>query len=217
MAAETEFRIGAEASCSDGHCGHVSRMIVDPEARTVTHLVISPKHGHEPGRLVPLDLVETAAGEIRLSCTLAEFGRLEPAEEIDMVEGVSYGGGYGGAESVQGAGYTGAMGVGAGISGGGIGASLGHHRPTVVEDAVPIGEADVSQGEPVHALDGEIGQVQGFLVSPDDHQVTYVLLREGHLWGRKEISIPISAVKGVDDGVRLNITKKQVEDLPPAG
>jgi hypothetical protein len=207
MAAETEFGIGAEASCSDGPCGEVSRLIADPAARTVTHLVITPKHRRESGRLVPLDLVETAAGKIRLRCTIAEFGRLDRAEEIDMVEGVDYGGGYGAAESAQ-AGYTGAMRVGA---------NLGNHRPTVVEDVVPIGETEVGQGEPVHALDGEIGQVRGFLVSPDDHQVTHVLLREGHLWGRKEVSIPMSAVTGVDDGVRLNITKKQVEDLPPAG
>jgi sporulation protein YlmC with PRC-barrel domain len=206
MAAETEFTIGAEASCSDGPCGEVSRLIVDPAARTVTHLVITPKHRREPGRLVPLDLVETAAGQIRLRCTIAEFGRLDRAEEIDMVEGVDYGGGYAAAESAQ-AGYTGAMRVGA---------SVGNHRPTVVEDVVPIGETEVGHGEPVHALDGEIGQVQGFLVSPDDHQVTHVLLREGHLWGRKEVTIPISAVTGVDDGVRLNITKKQVGDLPPA-
>jgi len=47
--------------------------------------------------------------------------------------------------------------------------------------------------------------------------VTHVLLQEGHLWGRKEVSIPISAVTGVDAGIRLNITKKQVEDLPAAG
>ena len=69
----------------------------------------------------------------------------------------------------------------------------------------------------VHALHGEIGQVQGFLVDPGDNHVTHVLLQEGHLWGRKEVSIPISAVTGVDDGIRLNITKKQVEDLPPVG
>ena len=49
------------------------------------------------------------------------------------------------------------------------------------------------------------------------HQVTHVLLQEGHLWGRKEVAIPISAVTGVDDGIRLNITKKQVEELPPVG
>jgi hypothetical protein len=43
-----------------------------------------------------------------------------------------------------------------------------------------------------------------------------VLLREGHLWGRKEIAIPVSAVTGVQNGIRLNITKQQVEALPPA-
>jgi hypothetical protein len=43
-----------------------------------------------------------------------------------------------------------------------------------------------------------------------------VLLKEAHLWGRKEVAIPISAVTQVDDGIRLSITKKQVEDLPPA-
>jgi hypothetical protein len=46
--------------------------------------------------------------------------------------------------------------------------------------------------------------------------VTHVLLQEGHLWGRKEAAIPISAVTRVDDGIRLNITKQQVKDLPPA-
>jgi len=43
-----------------------------------------------------------------------------------------------------------------------------------------------------------------------------VLLKEGHLWGRREVAIPISAVTAIDEGVRLNITKKQVEHLPPA-
>jgi hypothetical protein len=42
-----------------------------------------------------------------------------------------------------------------------------------------------------------------------------VLLQEGHLWGRKEVAIPISAVTGIEDGIRLNITKQQVENLPP--
>jgi hypothetical protein len=43
-----------------------------------------------------------------------------------------------------------------------------------------------------------------------------VLLQEGHLWGRKKVAIPISAVTGVDAGIRLNLTKKQVGELPPA-
>jgi hypothetical protein len=98
----------------------------------------------------------------------------------------------------------------------GIGMSLGHHPRTIVQEVVPVGETEVRRGEHVHALDGEIGHVQGFLVTPDGHQVTHVLLQEGHLWGRKEVAIPISAVTGVDAGIRLNLTKKQVEKLPPA-
>jgi hypothetical protein len=42
-----------------------------------------------------------------------------------------------------------------------------------------------------------------------------VLLQEGHLWGRKEVAIPIGAVIGVDEGIRLNLTKEEVQDLPP--
>ncbi|HYB19002.1 MAG TPA: hypothetical protein VEF71_26530 [Streptosporangiaceae bacterium] len=60
-----------------------------------------------------------------------------------------------------------------------------------------------------------MGRVQGFLVSPDDDQVTHVLLQEGHLWGRKKVAIPISAVTRVDAGIRLNLTKEQVGELPP--
>ena len=194
MAAETEFAIGATASCSDGVCGEVSRMIVDPATRTVTHLAIEPKHRRDLGRLVPLNLVDTTTGDIRLRCTLAEFDALDPAEENELVEDI------------------GGMGVG------GMAAPMGiPSAPQIVlEDVVPLGETDVGRGEHVHALDGEIGQVEGFLVDPGDHRVTHVLLREGHLWGRKEVAIPVSAVTGVENGIRLNMTKKQIEDLPPA-
>jgi len=213
MAEAEGFRIGAEASASDGVCGEVSRLVMDPVALTVTHLVIEPKHRRESGRLVPVHLVDTTTGQIRLRCTTAEFDKLDPAEEIDQVEGLDYGGGFGQAEAVQG--YGGMGGIGA--TGMGIGMGVGHNTPVVVQDVVPLGEVDVQRGESVHALDGEIGKVKGFLVDPDDNRVTHVLLQEGHLWGRKEVSIPISAVTGVDAGIRLNITKKQVEDLPPVG
>jgi hypothetical protein len=41
-----------------------------------------------------------------------------------------------------------------------------------------------------------------------------VLLQEGHLWGREEVAIPISAVMDFGSEIRLNITKQNVEDLP---
>jgi len=215
MAEETELRIGAEASCTDGVCGEVSRMIIDPDTQAVTHLVIDPKHRGEHGRLVPLDLVDTSAGGIRLRCTLAEFGRLQPAEETRLAYGDEYGGDFGPPPSVHGFGGTGDAIVGG--AAGHMGAAMGTPKAprTFTQDVVPMGEAEVGHGEPVHALDGEIGKVHGFLVDPDDHRVTHVLLQEGHLWGRKEVAIPASAVTRVDEGIRLNLTKQQVEDLPP--
>jgi hypothetical protein len=216
----TEYALGATASCTDGFCGVVSRTILDPAARAVTHLVIVPTHHHGEGRLVPVELIEATAGEIRLRCTLAEFARFDPAEEVEVVDDDGYGGGYGGAGAVQGYGNVGSMGVGGSASGMGIGSGLGHRTPVIVSHAVPLGETEVERHESVHCVDGEIGRVEGFIVSPADHRVTHVLLQEGHLWGRRQVAIPVSAVASVDAGIRLNITKKQVEDLPrvdPAG
>ena len=88
MAGEPQFTIGARASCTDGHCGEVRRLIIDPAIETVTHLVIQPGHRQEAGRLVPVHLVEGTDGEIRLRCTLAEFGKLDHAAERDLVDAV---------------------------------------------------------------------------------------------------------------------------------
>ena len=70
------------------------------------------------------------------------------------------------------------------------------------------------RGDPVHASDGWIGSVQGVVIDPKDHRVTHVLLKEGHLWGRKQVAIPIGAASRLDDVIRVELTKAQVEQLP---
>ena len=50
--------------CSDGPCGAVSKVVVDPVARELTHLVVEPEHRSGLGRLVPLDLVEPDGGGV---------------------------------------------------------------------------------------------------------------------------------------------------------
>ena len=56
-------------------------MIFNPVTDTVTHLAVAPKHHKGIGRLVPVDLVEASDQTIRLRCTIAEFERLDSAEE----------------------------------------------------------------------------------------------------------------------------------------
>lgn len=88
--------------------------------------------------------------------------------------------------------------------------------PPVTYEALPFGEVAVRGGEHVHASDGDIGQIRGLVIDTAGHQVTHVLLREGHVFGRKQVAIPIGAVTGVgEDGIRLDITKQLVQGLPP--
>ena len=209
MAETVQFTIGADASCTDGACGRVSRVVVDPVARVVTHLVVEPEHRQGLGRLVPLGLVEVTEGGIRLDCTRAAFEKLDPAEQTQFVPGTRGYAAYG-PEQVLSWPYYGLGGEGV------MGDSVGKVSQTVTYDSVPLGEVAVRRGAHVHATDGAIGQVQGLVIDPGSRHVTHVLLQEGHLWGRKDVAIPISAVTGVDDdGIRLGIAKQQVQDLPP--
>lgn len=213
MSDTTEFTIGSDVSCSDGVCGELKRVVVDPVAKALTHLVVDPKHESGEGRLVPVDLVASAGKEIRLRCATAEFDELEQAEETQFLPGASGHRGYGEGQIVSWPYYGLGMG-GMGMGGMGLG-NMNAGPQMIIRDRIPVGDVQVRRGEQVHATDGDIGRVQGLVVDPADHHVTHVLLDEGHLWGKKEVAIPISAVTGVEDGVRLSLTKDEVADLSP--
>ncbi len=204
-----EATTGAEAICTDGACGTVTRVVIDPVARALTHLVVEPAGRQGLGRLVPLDLVEAVKGKIRLRCTIAEFERLDSAEETQFVPGTMGYAAYG-PEQVLAWPYA-SLGGGASVPGD----QVAGVSETVTYDTVPLGEVAVRRGDHVHATDGAIGHVHGLVIEPHNHHVTHVLLQEGHLWGRKQVAIPISAVTSVENGIWLNLSKHEVQALPP--
>lgn len=215
----THFTMGSEVRCSDGVCGKLRRVVVDPVARTVTHLVVEPGRQDQDGRLVPIDLVASSDPAVGLTCSVAEYADLEAAEEVQLLPGARGKWSYEQEQMLSWPYYSldvGGPGLGMGTRAGmGIGMSSDTRPRTVVRDHVPAGEVQVRRGEHVHATDGAIGSVQGLVLDPRDHGVTHVLLNEGHLWGRKQVAIPIGSVTGVRDGVHLQLTKEQVHDLPP--
>jgi sporulation protein YlmC with PRC-barrel domain len=215
MTEATDFSIGSEVSCSDGACGVLARVVIDPVACALTHLVVEPKHGAAKGHLVPVDLVVSASEGITLSCSGAQFEQLDEAEETQFLPGGGAQWGYG-QDQMLSRPYYGLGGPAFGMSGMGMGMGTPASQ-VVTKDRVPMGEVEVRRGDHVHATDGAIGRVQGLVVHPGDHCVTHVLLDQGHLWGQKKVAIPISAVKDVKDGVRLNLSKDEVRDLPEVG
>lgn len=216
------FKLRADVRCTDGGCGKVSSLVIRPADDVVTHLVVEPAHRQGLGKLVPLGLTDSAgargAGDaVLLRCTLAEFGKLDPAEATYFIPGDQSFEVYGGEPVVAWPYYapSGAMLGAPGWPG---------NNPDVTQvvtvDTVPDqlpGEDEVSRGEQVHATDGDIGHVLGIAVEPATGRLDSVLLREGHWPGRRKVLIPRSAVSQVaEDGFHLGITRQQVRDLPPA-
>jgi hypothetical protein len=213
MAGASQFTIGAGASCGDGAAGRVSRVIAGPPAGEVTRLAAEPGHRRDPGRLVPPGLAGGAAGEIRLRCTRAASGKLEPAQERQFMPAASGHEGYGcGPGQV---GYWPCYGLGGGMGVAGLGLGGGTPSQAVTRDTVAPGETGVRRGGTVRAADGDIGRVQGLVIDPGSRQLTRVLLQEGHLRGRREVAIPVSAVASTSDGIQLTIARQEVQDLPP--
>ena len=210
--AETPFTIGADAICTDGVCGKVIRLVVDPVARAVTHLVVEPRHRPGLGRLVPLDLVDVDAAtpkEVQLCCARAGFDQLGVAEDTDFAPRTSQDPypGYSAEQIYTWPYYSPIAGEGtpqtqeSGLTGTG---------------SLRLDEVGVRRNERVFATDGEIGRVEGLVIDPRNHHVSHVLLQEGHLFGRRDVAVPIGAVivTRVEDAVQLNITKQQAENLP---
>ncbi len=99
------YKIGNEVDCTDGQCGNLVRVIVNPVARTVTHLVVEPNHSPDNARLVPVGLVDAdsvaAADTIRLTCDHAGFEALERAQTEDYLPGEQDGLGYSADQSLR--------------------------------------------------------------------------------------------------------------------
>lgn len=59
--------------------------------------------------------------------------------------------------------------------------------------------------------------VEGLVVDDEGH-ITYVLLQEGHFWGKKEVAIPIDSLEKIDaGGIHVRLSRHEIKDLPTLG
>jgi hypothetical protein len=214
MDGEMQFTIGAKVSGTDGVFGRLIWVVADRRTSpwVVTHLVVEPAHRSGLGRFVPLDLVagvDPDTGAITLNCTADQFERLESGEETQYIPGSEAYPLFGPTQFLAAPYYTSDVSI--------MGDEVPFTAQTVTADAPLPSVHDVAvHPVPVHATDGQIGHVEGMVIDPRTHQVTHMLLQEGHLWGRKDVAIPLAAVLDVDDdGLRLTLTKQDVGELPP--
>jgi uncharacterized protein YrrD len=190
--------INAGVTCADGPGGHSIAILLNPVSDLVTHLVV-----REPGllgvdRMVPVELIASStAQQIDLRSTKAELAQLPPFVTTNYLT-ASPGLLPGYAGDVLLWPYVG-MELDAGVD----------HENT------PPDELAIHRGSHVNATDGHIGQVEEFVFNPANNGITHVVLREGHLWSRQDITIPVAQIDHIDDDtVYLKLSKNQIDALP---
>jgi len=86
---------------------------------------------------------------------------------------------------------------------------------TPEQEHIPAGELAIRRGAAVEASDGHAGHVDEFLINPINDHISHLVLREGHLWGRKDVTIPVSQIDHfADNTVYLKLSKQEIETLP---
>ena len=80
---DTDFRVGADVTCSDGPAGKLRQLVIDPAMDSVTHLVVESHAHFGIPVLVPRDRVLAAEPDhVTLTCTQAELQQMDPFEEV---------------------------------------------------------------------------------------------------------------------------------------
>ena len=199
-----EFPFNAQVECIDGVCGHSVYVLINPVIDQVTHLVVKENDPPNTEYIIPIDFVtETTSGRIRLHCSKAEMEMGESFIKTKFIKEMG---------------------------------SIIHHRLdiktllqsffylTIINPPVPVydpvREFAIHQGTPVEATDGYIGKVDELVVNRENGHITHLVMREDHLWGKKDIIIPVSAMDNTyrdtsNDCLFLTLNRQQVHALSP--
>ena len=195
-----DIPINVEVLCAGKECGRSTYLVINPVNERVTHLVVAEKAFPNIERLVPVDKILTSSpNSIQLRCNPTDLSDMDTFEETDFIEA------------------------------GKLETSLPYSAPYEVwpyamydampmpleHERIPVGEIAIRRGTPVRATDGQVGKVDEFLVDPENDVITHLILREGHLWGKKDVTIPVSEIdKITEEAVYLKLDKETIETLP---
>jgi sporulation protein YlmC with PRC-barrel domain len=205
-------------SCVDGAFGELADVVIDPGSRRVTHVVVQPHDRSQRARLVPVESVgrDGSAG-ISLTCTVATVIGSEAIQESaylrmgELIEpGSDWDVGIQEAYPVP----DGAS-LGPEILGAGVAMEYDQHLG-VNYHRIPKGDVEIRRASAVTSADGHrLGHVVGFVLDDED-RITELILEHGHLWGKRMVPIPGSAIDRFNiDELGLTLSADEVAAVQP--
>jgi hypothetical protein len=195
-----EIPIKAKVICEDGDCGHITCVVINPVTDELTHVVVEDGHYPYEERIIPVELFEARTSDsLTLTCNRDEFLHMEKYFEhryvhVDKVHGV-----YPASRHV----YL------------PYGWPIYENFADIKYEHIPPGEIAFHRGAEVIATNGHVGQVDEFLIEPGSGHITHIIMRENHIWEKKEIAIPISQIDHIEENeVYLKLDKDSIDALP---
>ena len=192
-----DLPINAKVSCLDGPCGHSTRVILMPATEKITHLVVNNELYPATEFMIPVEHIAESTPElIRLDCTSTEVSKMPVFNQVEFIPSNLTG--FSAFAYMMWPYYP-----------------LGVSYIEIDNDSIPANELAIRRGANVEASDGPVGRVDEFLIAPGTDAITHLVMREGHLWGQKDVSIPVGQIdhyKG--NTVYLKLDKHAIEALP---
>jgi len=195
-----DIPINAKVYCQDNMCGQTQAVIINPVNDVITHVVVKENKAPHTQRLVPIDMIDAGlANKVHLKCGETELEDMPMFADVEYIQA-----------SVPN--YVQAF-------------DMYYLEPVVVPEKkmaiekhyhIPKNELAINRGTSVYSADGYIiGKVDEFLVDQDGGHVTHLILREGHLWGQKDVFIPVGDIDKVKESrLRLKLNRDEIEKLP---
>ena len=205
------LKLGTPVRCGDEDVGSVTDVVIEPATRRLTHVVVETEENGT--RLVPVEHVADGgeAAEMTLTCSVDELMALDPVRQFAFLQLDEFPEGDEksdvGVEDVRSVPYG---------EPGQFGDYAGEFDSMVSlsYDRIPKGEAELRRASDVVSADGHrLGHVEGFVV--ETGTVTHIVLERGHLWGTRDVTIPIESVGAIEtDTVTVTLSKDEVGALP---
>jgi uncharacterized protein YrrD len=218
MATQMQFQKNATVLSANGESiARLDRVVLNPETRVVTHLVVhkgSLFTSRE--KVVPIEMVTgTNEDQIALCEEAGDLGSFPPFEETHLVD----------TEGDAGPGPSlpdapppvfGAPGVGVML-----GPTSGEKFTTQIDQNIPDGTVAMKEGARVITAEGKrVGSVERVIADAPAERATHLLVSMG-MFTKETKLVPIKWVSTIDEGeVHLRVEKNELEkldDLPLAG
>ena len=193
-----EFPLNARVFCGNEFCGYSRYVVMEPGTHMITHFVVNTDSSVDPLEVVvPIDWIQTAEGHlIHLCHTRQELLELPLLQNQNYLMVWDPELGYYPHHTLL---WPVSL----------LNYPRGHYN-------IPKGEVLLEQGSEIRAANGKrIGWVDEFLIDPHSGTITHLVMREGHFWHPKIVSVPVRFVRSVDeDTIYLSLDEHTAEELP---